>query len=149
MILFKRVSNTNPELLQLVSKLDAELKITDGEDHDFYNQFNGLEGIDHLLIGYFENSPAACGGFKQYDQTTAEVKRMFTLSEARGKGLARALLLELEIWAKNLGFTSLILETGIRQTAAIALYEKAGYRRIENYGPYAQVEDSYCFAKDL
>ena len=61
----------------------------------------------------------------------------------------RALLLELEIWAKNLGFTSLILETGIRQTAAIALYEKAGYRRIENYGPYAQVEDSYCFAKDL
>lgn len=133
----------------MIQKLDAELKVTDGEDHDFYNQFNGLDGIEHLLIAYLEDTPAACGGFKPFDQTTAEVKRMYTIAEARGKGLAKSVLQELENWARSLGFKSLILETGIRQHAAIALYEAAGYRRIPNYGQYAGIAESFCFKKLL
>lgn len=149
MILFKRVTNTDPELQQLVKRLDEELKITDGEDHAFYNQFNGLEGIDHLLLGYSKNFATACGGFKKYDQTTAEIKRMYTAPQARGLGMGTALLQELQIWAKAEGYNRLILETGIRQKPAIALYKKAGFERIENYGQYAGVEDSYCFQKQL
>lgn len=147
MLLVKRVIKTDPELIELVKLLDAELKITDGDDHAFYNQFNGLEGIDHLLLCYEKNIATACGGFKFYDQTTAEIKRMFTHPQARGKGIAKVLLDELEIWAKSAGFDRLILETGIRQEAAIALYRSAGYVIIENYGPYIGVSDSLCFQK--
>lgn len=149
MILFKRVTNTDPDLVSLVTQLDSELKVTDGDDHDFYNQFNGLEGIDHLLVAYVKNTPAACGGFKQIDTNTAEIKRMYTLKTMRGKGLARGLLFELELWAKSLGYKNLVLETGVRQQAAIGLYKSLGYTLIENYGPYVGISESYCFQKKI
>ena len=75
-ILLQRVDNKHPELLKLVQQLDEELKITDGDDHDFYDQYNGLDDIKHLLLAYTENRATACGGFKAIDSTTAEVKRM-------------------------------------------------------------------------
>ena len=147
---FQKVPNTHPDLLPLVRELDAELKITDGEDHAFYNQYNGLDDIQHLLLVYLENRATACGGFKALDETTAEIKRMYTAVDARGKGIAKAVLQELEIWAKLEGFNQLVLETGIRQQAAIALYESTGFIRMEeNYGPYKGLEESFCFTKAL
>jgi GNAT superfamily N-acetyltransferase len=65
----------------------------------------------------------------------------------RNKGIASLLLAELENWATELGHTRCILETGIRQTDAIALYKKNGYRVMDNYGQYAGVETSVCFEK--
>ncbi|NQX76680.1 GNAT family N-acetyltransferase [Gilvibacter sp.] len=147
---FQRVSNTDSDLLALVRQLDAELKVTDGEDHAFYNQYNGLEDIQHLLLVYTENRATACGGFKALNKTTAEIKRMYTAAEARGKGIAKAVLQELEIWAKLEGFQQLVLETGKRQHAAIALYESTGFKRMEeNYGPYKGLDESFCFTKAL
>lgn len=149
-ILLQRVDNKHPDLLKLVQQLDEELKITDGDDHDFYDQYNGLEDIKHLLLAYTENRATACGGFKAIDNATAEVKRMYTAQEARGKGLARAVLQEVELWAKQEGFERLVLETGVRQHSAIALYQKTGYQRmVENYGPYKGVAESLCFSKLL
>lgn len=149
-ILLQRVNNKHPDLLKLVHQLDEELKITDGDDHDFYDQYNGLNDIKHLLLAYTENRATACGGFKVIDKTTAEVKRMYTAQEARGKGLARAVLQEVELWAKQEGFERLVLETGVRQYSAIALYQKTGYQRMEeNYGPYKGVTESLCFSKLL
>ena len=147
---FQRVSNTDSDLLALVRQLDAELKVTDGEDHAFYNQYNGLEDIQHLLLVYTENRATACGGFKALNKTTAEINRMYTAAEARGKGIAKAVLQELEIWAKLEGFQQLVLETGKRQHAAIALYESTGFKRMEeNYGPYKGLDESFCFTKAL
>ena len=105
---FQRVSNTDSDLLVLVRQLDAELKVTDGEDHAFYNQYNGLDDIQHLLLVFTENRATACGGFKALNKTTAEIKRMYTTPEARGKGIAKAVLQELEIWAKLEGFEKLV-----------------------------------------
>jgi GNAT superfamily N-acetyltransferase len=78
-----------------------------------------------------------------------EVKRMFTRPEWRGRGLAVKVLNELEVWAAEMGYTRCVLETGTRQPYAIALYRKAGYVQIPNYGQYEGVENSVCFEKWL
>lgn len=74
---------------------------------------------------------------------------MFTQPLVRGKGFAYQNLLELEKWAQELGYKECILETGIKQPQAIALYLKCGYERIPNFGPYKNVIESVCFSKRL
>lgn len=74
---------------------------------------------------------------------------MFTSAEARGRGIASRILDELESWALELGYSKCILETGFKQPEAIALYQKNGYSRIDNYGQYAGVETSLCFEKEV
>lgn len=128
--------------------LDEYLAYTDGEDHAFYDQFNKIDMLQQCVVLYEGENAVGCGAIKPYDKISAEVKRMFVIPECRGKGYASKLLTELENWAKELGFESVILETGIRQTEAIKLYEKT-YERMENYGQYRGVESSVCFKKVL
>ncbi|MFZ7088961.1 GNAT family N-acetyltransferase [Curtobacterium sp. RRHDQ10] len=79
-----------------------------------------------------------------------ELKRLMVLDSARGKGAASALLAESESVGREVGAARLILQTGDKQPEAVALYGKQGWRRIENYEPYAAVMPfSICFAKDL
>ncbi|WP_285115317.1 GNAT family N-acetyltransferase [Leifsonia sp. fls2-241-R2A-40a] len=79
----------------------------------------------------------------------AELKRMFVHEDARGRGLAKALLQAAESAATAAGIAELRLETGPLQHAAIALYERAGYERIPNFGPYVGDSFSVCYAKPL
>ncbi len=72
---------------------------------------------------------------------------MFVLPEKRGIGIASTILKELEKWTSELNFRKCILETGIRQQEAIALYKKNNYNPIPNYGQYEQVKSSVCFEK--
>jgi len=74
---------------------------------------------------------------------------MFVAPNERGKGIASTILRELEKWAAEQHFTGCILETGLRQPEAIALYSKNGYRPISNYGQYKGVSNSVCFLKKL
>ncbi|RPA69984.1 GNAT family N-acetyltransferase [Cyclobacteriaceae bacterium YHN15] len=147
MITFKRTNSLNPDFIQLVKHLDAELAITDGEDHSFYNQFNKLHDIRYVILAFDDKIAVGCGAIKVYNSVTMEVKRMYVADGHRGKGIAGDILIELETWAKELGFSRCILETGTRQDAAIVLYKKSGYRIIPNYGQYAGVENSLCFEK--
>jgi putative acetyltransferase len=133
----------------LVSFLDAYLAEKDGRDHDFYNQYNGISTIKYVLVCYKENKPVACGAIKEYGKDAKEVKRMFTLPEYRGRGIAGQLLAELESWAVELGAKRVVLETGKKQVEAISLYERSGYRRIPNYGQYVYIETSVCYEKPL
>tara|TARA_A100001391_G_scaffold173808_1_gene135994 strand:- start:679 stop:1131 length:453 start_codon:yes stop_codon:yes gene_type:complete len=145
-----RTDSNNPDFAELVKQLDADLAIRDGDDHAFYDQFNKLDAIKHTVVAYNEaNRAVGCGAIKQFETGTMEVKRMFVPLEERGKGIAGEILRELEIWAKELGNDKCILETGIKQPEAISLYKKSGYRFIDNYGQYAGVENSVCFAKLL
>jgi len=91
----------------------------------------------------------ACGGIARFDATRAEVKRMYVLPEARGQGLGRRLLADLEEEARGLGYTALVLETGDRQPEALGLYASAGFERIPCYPPYDTRELSLCFEKPL
>jgi GNAT superfamily N-acetyltransferase len=67
----------------------------------------------------------------------------------RGKRIGAVVLIELENWARELGFAACILETGQKQPEAIRLYQKSGYTKIPNYGQYEGVENSVCMRKAL
>ncbi|HUJ91493.1 MAG TPA: GNAT family N-acetyltransferase [Gaiellaceae bacterium] len=90
-----------------------------------------------------------CGGIARFDESRGEVKRMYVVPEARGRGLGRELLVALEAEAARLGYRSLVLETGDRQPEALGLYTAFGYERIPCYGIYAARELSMCFEKSL
>ncbi|MEZ4859516.1 MAG: GNAT family N-acetyltransferase [Flavobacteriaceae bacterium] len=144
-----RTTSENKDFIALVKQLDADLSIRDGEDHAFYDQFNKIDMLKNVVVCYLEEIPVGCGAFKPFEKDAVEIKRMYTLPKQRGKGFASAILNELETWAKELGFTAAVLETGIKQPEAIALYEKNTYKRIKNYGQYAGIENSLCFKKNL
>ena len=146
---FLLTDSSNNHFKELVKLLDADLTIRDGGDHVFYAQFNKIDMIQHVIVAYENEAPVGCGAFKKYDDTSAEVKRMYVLPQHRNKGIAASVLLQLEQWAKEEGFTTTVLETGMKQPEAIRLYEKSSYKRIPNYGQYAGIENSVCMKKEL
>lgn len=149
MIKLVRTDSDNADFRRLVSRLDEYLREKDGADHAFYNQFNSIDHIRNVVVAYEEEQALGCGAFKQYDEQSAEIKRMFVDPDFRGRGIAGLILAELERWARELNFTRSILETGLRQTEAVKLYQKENYRVIPNYGQYIGVENSVCMEKEL
>ena len=149
MIRLKRTDSDNPDFIELVKHLDADLAERDGDQHSFYNQFNNVDKIKYVVIAYENDKPISCGGLKAYSSNTLEIKRMYTIPEWRGKSIATKILAELEIWAAELSFEKCVLETGKRQPEAIGLYKKNGYKLIANYGQYAEIENSLCFEKEI
>ncbi len=145
----KRTNSDDPDFLPLVRELDKDLKIRDGDDHAFFAQFNKIDSIKHVVIAYQNNQAVGCGAFKPYEEKTTEIKRMYVPPQHRGKGIASAVLSELEKWCKELNYDRCILETGKKQPEAIALYHKSKYKVIPNFGQYAEVESSVCFEKHL
>ncbi len=144
-----RTNSSNTDFQLLVKALDEYLTITDGDEHAFYDQFNKITHIQHVVVIYNDEHPIACGAIKKYEDGVWELKRMYVVPEQRGRGIAAFLITELERWAKELGVKRLILETGKRQDAAVAFYHKVGYKVIENFGQYVGVENSICFEKQL
>ena len=144
-----RANAKHKDFIALVKLLDSVLKKKDGDEHSFYAQFNKIDNIKHVVVAYENKTPVGCGALKQFDVNTMEVKRMFTSEKHRGKGIASAILSELEKWATELSYKKCILETGIRQPEAIKLYQKNGYNAIKNYGQYTDMENSKCFEKEL
>lgn len=142
-----RTDSKNTDFINLVSHLDADLAEKDGDDHAFYHQFNSIDTIKYAVVAYRNDQPVGCGAIKEFSKEAVEVKRMFVFPEHRGSGIASKILAELEEWACMLGYTSCVLETGLKQVEALALYERRGYKRIPNYGQYAGVENSVCFEK--
>jgi len=149
MIQLLRTDSGNADFRRLVVSLDAYLREKDGEDHAFYNQFNKIDHIRHVVVAYADGKAAGCGAIKKYDEQSAEIKRMFVDPAFRGRGIAALILTELERWAAELNFSSCILETGKGQTEAVRLYRKANYQVIPNYGQYIGVDNSVCMKKEL
>ena len=86
-----------------------------------------------FLVGYEDDEPICCGGVQRLDEDHCELKRMYVLPRARGRGVARQLLGALERAASELGYSVARLVTGPRQPAAQHLYESEGYAAIENF----------------
>ncbi|WP_343632742.1 GNAT family N-acetyltransferase [Fluviicola sp.] len=148
-ITIKRTDSDNPDFRLLVSELDRYLAIRNGEMNDFFASFNKVDQIKHVVLAYENNTVVGCGAMKEYAPDSMEIKRMFVPLEQRGKGIASAVLKELESWAKELEYRKCILETGNDMKEAIALYQKCKYSVIPNYGQYASVADSVCFEKRI
>lgn len=149
MLKILRTNSNNQDFINLVKELDNYLKITDGDEHDFYNQFNNIDVLKHVVVAYKNNQAIACGAFKPFNKNTVEIKRMFTKPEFRGLNIASTILNKLELWALELNYNYSVLETGIRQVEAVGFYKKSNYKIIPNYGQYKNMENSLCFKKQL
>ena len=88
--------------------LDAELAIRDGDDHAFYHQFNGIDRLDHVVLGFENEKAVACGAFKIRTKERVEIKRMYVMPSHRRRGFAEKVLGALEKWAKDLGIQEVI-----------------------------------------
>lgn len=142
-----RTDFSNKDFKNLVSFLDADLKIRDGADHDFYDQFNKIDGLKNVIVAFENEVAIGCGAFKIHENNVVEIKRMYVSPFGRRKGVASKVLTELENWAAELKFKKCILETGKQQPEAIELYKRCGYTITANFGFYENVENSVCFEK--
>ena len=149
MITIVKTNSSNKDFINLVKLLDADLAQRDGEDHSFYSQYNKIDNIKYVLVAYIDQKPIGCGAIKEFISDSMQVKRMYVLPRFRGQGIAKTILIDLENWTKELGYTKCVLETGKRQPEAIQLYKSKGYKIISNYGQYIGIENSICFQKYL
>jgi len=107
------------------------------------------DGRGTFLVARDGGRAVGCGAIRVLDPMSAEVKRMYVEPELRGKGVGRAVMMALEAAARRLGVQRLVLETGVHQDAAIALYERAGFTRIDCWGEYTSSPSSICYEKNL
>jgi pimeloyl-ACP methyl ester carboxylesterase/ribosomal protein S18 acetylase RimI-like enzyme len=85
------------------------------------------------LVAYRNGDAVGCAGLKRIDERTAEVKRIYVATQARGAGIARALINRLEEAARDAGYDTIRLDTGAKQDASVALFRSAGYEQIADY----------------
>ncbi len=99
-----RTDSHSSDFKNLVKSLDATLAHHNGDNDDFFAQFNKIDTIKNCIVAYIDEVPAACGAFKELSEDTVEIKRMFTNPEFRKRGLGSSIVGELENWAKELGY---------------------------------------------
>jgi GNAT superfamily N-acetyltransferase len=137
----------------LIDSLNAELSgmySEPGATHFRLDPEEVTGGRGAFLIVYHEGTPVGCGALRLLDAETAELKRMYVSPAVRGKGLGRRLVAALEAAARARGVRRLVLETGVRQAAALALYRATGFQPIALYGEYCLSPDtSICLGKEL
>ncbi len=148
----ERADILSGEVLRLIAALDAELSSRypeDGATHFRLDPNEVAPGHGAFLVARRAGTPIGCGAVRRLDAGTGEIKRMYVSPEARSGGVGGAVLAALENEARALGLARLVLETGVRQPEAIALYERFGFVRIPAFGEYVDSPLSVCMAKDL
>jgi GNAT superfamily N-acetyltransferase len=141
----------SPDAQRLVAAAHADLAARYGGDSGDDtpvepDDFDPPGGV--FLVAYLDGLPVASGAWRSHGED-AEIKRMYVLPAARGKGLGLAVLGALEDSARERGRARMILETGLGNPEAIALYVKAGYARIPDYGYYRNAPDVRSFGREL
>ena len=142
----------NPEAFEsddaqrLIRALDEGLAQLYPPEQRFGPNFKG-DGL--FLVARHDGRAVGCGAIRRVDQVTAEVKRMYVEPDLRGQGAGRAVLDALERAAAEMGVRKLMLETGVHQHAAIALYLHAGFAECPCWGEYLTSPTSVCYAKEI
>jgi GNAT superfamily N-acetyltransferase len=148
---------THPDAARLVEEVQQEYVARYGGrdetplDPTYFEPPSGA-----FFVGYLDGVPVATGAWRRRgdvvvdgSSATAEIKRMYVAPPARGRGLARAMLAHLERTAREHGAEAMILETGLAQPEAMALYESSGYTPIPGFGFYKDAPLARCFARRL
>ena len=137
----------------LIDSLNAELRgvySEPGATHFHLDPEEVADGRGTFLVVYRGGTPVGCSALRLLDGETAELKRMYVSPTVRRRGLGRRLVAALEAEARALGVRRFVLETGVRQAAALALYRGTGFHPIPLYGEYRlSPETSVCLGKDL
>jgi GNAT superfamily N-acetyltransferase len=145
----------SPTAQQFILELNAETSSRYPEEGSTFFSLAPEEVAEDrggFFIAYLGDQPVGCGAVRRIEPTIGEIKRMYVARSARGNGIGRLILQQLEAEARRLGFKRLVLETGPRQPEAIACYERAGFIHIPLFGEYAHSPHpdlSVCMAKDL
>lgn len=101
------------------------------------------------LVALIEGVPSGIGALRELEPGVAEIKRMYVVERSRRRGLGTAVLRALENQGRQLGYTTVRLETGTQQPEAMAFYERMGYTRIDCYERWSGYPLSVCFEKTL
>ncbi|WP_062210707.1 GNAT family N-acetyltransferase [Demequina oxidasica] len=155
MLSIRRVTPDDAVARGLWDEQQAEMRVVYGDDgDDTFDRAIDSAAVHVSLVGSDDAGEALATAMLQwpaYDLPpgTIEAKRLFVRPDHRRRGYSRVMMGALEAAARKSGATSIALETGTEQPAAIALYEALGYHRIEPYGQYQEDPRSVCFAKEL
>jgi GNAT superfamily N-acetyltransferase len=139
------------EAQRLIAALNAELAALypePGANHFRLDPDEVAPGRGVFLVARRDAVAVGCGAIRRVGDD-AELKRMYVVPAARGRGVARAILWALEHEARRLGARRIVLETGTRQREALALYRRAGFTAIAPFGEYASSPLSLCLAKTI
>ncbi|NQU87863.1 MAG: GNAT family N-acetyltransferase [Mariniphaga sp.] len=147
--IIKRTFPNDPQFTSLIEFLNKELWERNPVRQGEYESHNLLDPETSCVIAFDDKKPIATGAFRILKDDKAEIKRMYVLPEYRGKGISKLVLSELETWAKEQELSTAVLETGLNHPEAISLYQKSGYRKIKNYGPYKILPESICMGTEL
>ncbi|MDQ0089306.1 GNAT superfamily N-acetyltransferase [Paenibacillus anaericanus] len=145
-----QVTADHPDLNGIITKLDHYLLQVYPPSEIF-----GLDLTDSknnktiFIVAYFNEIAVGCGAIKPIDDEIVELKRFFVDPEFRNRGIATAILNNLENRALALNYSTIRLETGEKLPEAIILYQKHGYYPIDKYGEYVDCESSLCYEKQL
>ncbi|UJW35786.1 GNAT family N-acetyltransferase [Saccharothrix sp. AJ9571] len=147
----------DPDAQKLITEVQQEYVVRYGTPDDTPvrpEEFAPPNGL--FLVGYLDGVPVATGAWRVREEDggalrdgDAEIKRMFVVTAARGRGLARAMLAEIERTALAAGRRRMVLETGTKQPEAIELYRSSGYREMAGFGYYAGEAESRYYGKSL
>ena len=150
----EQLEHPTDEAQRLVSDLETELA---GQFESHQRHGLSLDRLFRPNIRFFlarlNKEAIGCGGIA-FEDGFAEVKRMYVRPTVRGKGVAQAILAHLEVEARQRGYSRLLLETGDVLSAAIRLYERAGFKRCDAFGAYVKlpprsIERSFFFEKSI
>jgi len=148
----RREEITSPVAAALIQTLNTELSgryPEAGATHFRLDADEVAEGRGAFLVAYEGGKPIGCGAIRRLDADTGELKRMYVAADCRGRGVGRMMVNALEAQGRRLGVSRIVLETGVRQPEALALYARAGFERIPAYGEYVGSPLSICMAKRL
>jgi N-acetylglutamate synthase-like GNAT family acetyltransferase len=147
----RHVPWSNPVGADLRRAQQAELDARFGTlDHEPGTPPSGAD-CAVFLLAYDKGSgqPVGCGGLRLLDPVTAEIKRLYVVPYTRGSGVASSILAALEAEAYRQGITRIKAEAGSAQPDGRNFYANAGFEPVPNFGPYAGLEHSACFAKTI
>ncbi len=150
-ITFLRCDGNNKDFIENCRLLDEDLDLRVGKiiKRDKYAQYNLIDKINEAIVVYRDNHPIGGGSIRHYDENTVELKRVFVIPTEQGKGVGTELVSKLIEWAKELGYKKMILETGELLAESCHVYSKLGFKKIPNYGAYADMPESLCMGKEL
>lgn len=151
-----RVAYGQPDAMRLIAEVQTEYVARyGGQDETPLDHAMFEPPAGSFFVGYLDGEAVATGAWRRSSvpafgtSATAEIKRMYVVPSARGVGLARRMLAHLEQSAAEAGAHALLLETGILQPEAIALYESSGYVAVPGFGHYRDSPLSRCFGRPL
>ncbi len=148
---FSRTDGKDKDFIENLILLDMYLDRRVGKKikRDKYKKYNQLDEIKEAIVVYEGKKAIGGGAIRRYDDENVELKRVFVHTEYQGRGIGSRLVSLLIEWAVELGYKRMILETGELLAESCAVYKKLGFKVIPNYGPYVDMPESLCMARDL